>query len=67
MHDGRPGDIATHIMRVNKELKETGDGQHIVYLDLYSHMIGEPDQLNKGYTEGGVPLNGQDTWGGVTC
>jgi lysophospholipase L1-like esterase len=56
--DELPRNIATHIVRVNEQLKETGDGQHIVYLDLYSHMVGEVDQLNKGYTEDGVHLNG---------
>ena len=53
-----PFHLATDIIRMNRKLKETADGQHIVYIDLYTHLVAEEDQLDRRYTEDGVHLNG---------
>jgi lysophospholipase L1-like esterase len=53
-----PFHLATEIIQVNRKLKETADGKQVVYIDLYSQMLTEEDQLDRRYTEDGVHLNG---------
>ena len=53
-----PPHLAANIIQVNKELSRIADGKYIVYVDLYSRMIAEENQLDKRYTWDGVHLNG---------
>lgn len=53
-----PPHLAASIIQINKKLSEIADGKYIVYIDLYSHMVAEENQLDKRYTWDGVHLNG---------
>jgi lysophospholipase L1-like esterase len=57
-HEKLPPHLSDDIVKVNKELLKTADGKHVIYIDLYSHMVTESKQLNKQYTTDGIHLNG---------
>jgi lysophospholipase L1-like esterase len=50
--------VAKHILHVNKVLSSMADGRQIIYIDIYSNMADEANQLDKRYTSDGVHLNG---------
>ena len=47
------------ILQVNKALSGKADGKQIIYVDLYSKMVAEANQLDPRYTSDGVHLNGE--------
>jgi lysophospholipase L1-like esterase len=58
-HAKLPPHLSDDIVKVNKKLLKTADGKYIIYIDLYSHMVTESNQLNKRYTVDGIHLNGE--------
>jgi hypothetical protein len=51
----------------NKELGKTADRKHIIYIDFYSRMLGESNQLTNDILQMEFISTGQDTSGCVTC
>lgn len=56
-YDFRP-DLVPNTLRVNKALAAMTDGERILYVDLYSEMAVETDQLDRRYTSDGIHLSG---------
>ena len=51
--------LADKILQVNKALSGKADGKQIIYVDLYSKMVAEANQLDPRYTSDGLHLNGE--------
>ena len=46
------------VRSLNKEIKQLSQKYNLIYIDLYSLMISEDDQLISGLTNDGIHLNG---------
>ena len=51
-------EAAAGILQVNSALAKRVDGKRIVYVDVYSKVVGAANQLDRQYTADGVHLNG---------
>ena len=57
----------SHILNVNKGLRELAACEHITLIDLYPHFLDAEKKLDKKYTIDGLHLNaeGYKVWAGI--
>lgn len=46
------------IRNLNEQIKEISDYNHLIYIDLYSKLIDDKEDLNADFTKDGIHLNG---------
>jgi lysophospholipase L1-like esterase len=50
--------LRSTIKELNEELKNMADGNHVVYIDVYSRIVDIRGDMNHAYTLDGAHLNG---------
>ena len=45
------------VIAINKKIKDIADDKNITYIDIYSHLLDENDNLKLSYTKEGLHLN----------